>query len=78
MNNSPINIFQNMLRMGTTPQQIEQMIFANNPQLQVIANQMRQSGLAPIEFAMQFARQRNIDPSLISQMTNQMKGMLPR
>ena len=78
MNNSPINIFQNMLRMGTNPQQIEQMIFANNPQLQVIANQMRQSGLVPMEFAMQFARQRNIDPSLISQMTNQMRGMLPR
>ena len=76
--NNPINIFQNMLAMGGNPQQIEQMIFAQNPQLQVIANQMRQSGLTPIQFVMQYASQRNINPNMINQMANQMRGMLPK
>lgn len=78
MNNSPINIFQNMLRMGTNPQQIEQMIMQQNPQLQVIANQMKQSGMQPMDFVMQYARQNNINPNMINQLVNQMRGMLPR
>lgn len=76
MQNNPINIFQQFLAMGTNPQQVAQMIFQQNPQLQVIANQMKQSGLAPMDFVMQYARQQNIDPNFIQNMYNQMKGMI--
>ena len=74
--NNPIMIFQQMLSMGNNPQQIEQMILQQNPQLQVTLNQMRQSGLSPIDFVMQYARQRNIDPNMINQMANQMRNMI--
>lgn len=74
--NNPINIFQQFLAMGTNPQQIAQMIFQQNPQLRIIANQMQQSGLSPMEFVMQYARQQNIDPNMIQNMYQQMKGMI--
>lgn len=74
--NSPLEIFQQMMRMGNNPQQIEQMVLQQNPQLQVIANQMRQSGLSPMDFAMQYARQNNINPNMITQMANQMRSMI--
>lgn len=76
MQNNPINIFQQFLAMGTNPQQITQMIFQQNPQLQIIANQMQQSGLSPMDFVMQYARQQNIDPHMIQNMYQQMRGMI--
>lgn len=77
-NNNPMMLFQQMLSMGNNPQQIEQMILQQNPQLQVISNQMKQSGMSPLDFVMQYARQNNINPNLINQMANQMRGMLPK
>lgn len=77
-NNNPMMLFQKMLSMGNNPQQIEQMILQQNPQLQVISNQMKQSGMSPLDFVMQYARQNNINPNLINQMVNQMRGMLPK
>ena len=77
-NNNPMMLFQQMLSMGNNPQQIEQMILQQNPQLQVISNQMKQSGMSPLDFVMQYARQNNINPNLINQMVNQMRGMLPK
>lgn len=77
-NNNPIFIFQQMLSMGNNPQQIEQMILQQNPQLQVVYNQMKQSGMRPMDFVMQYARQNNINTNVINQIANQMKGMLPR
>ena len=74
--NNPIMLFQQMLSMGNNPQQVEQMLIQQNPQYQIILNQMRQSGMSPMEFAMQYAKQRNIDPSMINQMANQMRGMI--
>ena len=74
--NNPINIFQQFLAMGTNPQQITQMIFQQNPQLQIIANQMQQSGLSPMDFVMQYARQQNIDPHMVQNMYQQMRGMI--
>lgn len=76
MQNNPINIFQQFLAMGTNPQQITQMIFQQNPQLQIIANQMQQSGLSPMDFVMQYARQQNIDPHMVQNMYQQMRGMI--
>lgn len=77
-NNNPMMLFQQMLSMGNNPQQIEQIILQQNPQLQVISNQMKQSGMSPLDFVMQYARQNNINPNLINQMVNQMRGMLPK
>ena len=77
-NNNPMMLFQQMLSMGNNPQQIEQMILQQNPKLQVISNQMKQSGMSPLDFVMQYARQNNINPNLINQMANQMRGMLPK
>ena len=74
--NNAINLFQQMLSMGNNPQQVAQMIFQQNPQLQVIANQMQQSGMSPMNFVMQYARQQNIDPTMIQNMYQQMRGMI--
>lgn len=76
--NNPVNIFQQFLSMGSNPQMIQQNIFQQNPQLQVIYNQMMQSGLPPMQFVMQYARQNNIDPNMINNMYNQMRGMIPQ
>lgn len=79
MNNNPLNIFQNMLSMGVNPKQIENFIFSQNPQLKILSNQMRQSGLTPIDFVIQYAKQNNINiqQNDIYQMANQMRGMIP-
>ena len=80
MNGSPLDIFKNFMSMGTNPQQIQNMIFQQNPQLKIIANQMKQSGLSPVQFVMQYAKQNNIpiqENSLLT-MCQQMKGMTPK
>ena len=74
--NNAITLFQQMLSMGNNPQQVAQRIFQQNPQLQIIANQMQQSGLSPMEFVMQYARQQNIDPHMVQNMYQQMRGMV--
>lgn len=80
MNGSPLDIFKNFMTMGNNPQQIQNMIFQQNPQLRVIANQMRQSGLSPVQFVMQYAKQNNLpiqENSLLT-MCQQMQGMTPK
>ena len=76
--NNAITMFQQMLSMGSNPQQVAQMIFQQNPQLQVLANQMQQSGLSPMDFVMQYARQQNINinPNMVQNMYQQMRGMI--
>ena len=39
---------------------------------------MKQSGMSPMDFVMQYARQNNMNVNVINQMANQMKGMLPK
>lgn len=78
MNNNPMNILQQFLSMGPNPQMIQQALFQQNPQMQVIYNQMMQSGLPPIQFVMQYAKQNNINPDMINNMYNQMRGMIPQ
>lgn len=58
--NNPVNIFRNMMNLGTNPQQIEQILYSRNPRLRAISNQIKESGMTPIEFAMQYAKQNNI------------------
>lgn len=80
MNNNPLDIFKSFMSMGTNPQQIQNMIFQQNPQLRVLANQIKQSGLTPIQFVMQYAKQNNIpiqENALLS-MCQQMESMTPK
>ena len=78
MNNNPLGMFQQFLSMGPNPQMIQQALFQQNPQMQVIYNQMQQSGLSPVQFVMQYAKQNNINPNVINNMYNQMMGMIPQ
>lgn len=79
-NLNPIEIFKSFMKMGTDPKQIEEMIYKQNPQLKVLSNQMKQSGLSPVEFAMQYAKQNNIpiQENSIRSMCQQMQSMAPK
>lgn len=80
MNSNPQAFLQELLKMGSTPQQITQTLIQRNPQMQVLLNQMQQSGLTTEQFIMQLAKQRgmNINPQMIQQTINQLNGMIPR
>ena len=80
MPNNPIEIFKSFIQMGTNPKQIEEMIYKQNPQLKVLSNQMKQSGLTPVEFVMQYAKQNNmpIEENAIRSMCQQMQSMAPK
>ena len=80
MNNNPMEIFKNMLTMGNDPRQIKEMMMQRNPQLRVLENQINQSGLDPIQFVMQLAKQNNvpINENAILNMCQQMRSMTPK
>lgn len=74
MVNNPNNIYNmlsQMLGMGNNPQQIFQNMINTNPQMQIIFNQMQQSGLSPKEYALQYAKQNNININPMIQMLSQ-------
>lgn len=77
---NPQAFLQELLKMGSTPQQIAQTLVQRNPQMQVVLNQIQQSGMTPEQFVMQIARQRGvpIDPQSLQQTMNQLRGMVPR
>ena len=77
---NPMALFRQFMAMGTDPKQIEQMIYKQNPQLLALSNQIKESGLTPIQFAMQYAKQNNIpvqENALLS-MCQQMQSMTPK
>lgn len=78
--NNPVEIFKRFMTMGKDPKQIEEMIYQQNPQLRVLANQMKQSGLTPVEFVMQYAKQNNIpiQENSVHSMCQQMQSMTPK
>lgn len=80
MNGNPIEIFKQFMSMGKNPKQIEEMIYQQNPQLRIIANQMKQSGMTPVQFAMQYAKQNNmpIQENYLLNMCQQMESMAPK
>ena len=57
MNN---NILQ-MLMSGQNPQMVMQNIIRQNPQAQVVLNQMQESNMTPQQFVMQLAKQNNVN-----------------
>ena len=78
--NNPMEIFKNFMKMGSNPKQIEEMIYQQNPQLRVLSNQMRQSGLSPVEYVMQLAKQNNmpLQENSVQSMFQQMQDMTPK
>lgn len=59
--NNPMNVIMQLLMGGGNPQQAIQQIASQNPQAQVLLNQMQQSGMTPKQFAMQYAKQNNLN-----------------
>lgn len=77
---NPMDLFKQFMTMGKDPKQIEQMIYKQNPQMLALANQMKESGLSPIQFAMQLAKQNNvpIQENALLNMCQQMQSMTPK
>lgn len=77
---NPLQIFSGFLNMGNNPQQIAQMIISQNPNLQAVLNHMQQSGMNPLQFAMQYAKQNNINinEQYLNNMYQQMLNMIPK
>lgn len=71
-NNNPMQQMLQMLSMSNNPNQVVQMLAQQNPNVQAILNQMQQSGMTPQQFAMQYAKQNNID---INQVANAFRRM---
>ncbi len=69
-----MNPMQQMLMQAMSgqgnPQQIVEQIASQNPQARAMLNQMRQSGMSPQQFTMQYAKQHGID---LNPMLEQMK-----
>ena len=59
--NNPLNIIFQMMNMGNNPQQIIQQMANQNPQVSVLLNQAQQSGMTIQQFALQYAKQNNIN-----------------
>lgn len=69
MNN--LNDLMQLMNMGNNPQTIMQNMAKQNPQVQVVLNQMQSSGMTPQQFVMQYAKQNNIDITPMVNMLNQ-------
>lgn len=59
--NNIINMITQIMMNGQNPNQIVQQMIQQNPQAQILFNQMKQSGMSMKDFTMQYARQNNIN-----------------
>ena len=60
MNGIVNNILQ-ILSVNQNPNQIIQQMISQNPQAQILFNQMQQSGMSVKDFTLQYAKQNNIN-----------------
>ena len=74
MNNNIANSVIQIITNGQNPNQVLQQMIQQNPQAQVLFNQMQQSGMNIRDFTMQYAKQNNINIQPILQQLNQ-KGI---
>ena len=66
-----LDMFKQMMNMGSNPEQIINLITTQNPQLANVFNEIKKSGLPPLEYAKKMALQRNINVNpMIEQMMN--------
>lgn len=61
MNNNIANNVLQIIGNGQNPNQIIQQMIQQNPQAQILFNQMQQSGMSMKDFTLQFAKQNNIN-----------------
>ena len=71
MNNDVLSIFNMLLNSGNNLQQVVNNMIMQNPQYQMLFNQVRSSGLSMKDFVMQYAKQNNIDIQPILNALNQ-------
>lgn len=69
MNNPMFNLIQ-MLQSGQNPQALVNQMMNNNPNFRMMMNQVQSSGMSTKDYAMNYARQNNID---INPMINMLK-----
>ena len=74
MNGNPMQFLMQMLSGGNNPQQIVQNMVQNNPQMNAILSQAKQSGMSMEQYVRQYAKQRNIDIQPMLNMLNK-KGI---
>ena len=70
MNQNAMQFLMQMLSSGGNPQQVIQNMMQNNPQMNAVLNQVKQSGMSMEQYARQYAKQNNIN---IDQMLNTLK-----
>lgn len=77
--NNAINQFRKILTMGNDPNALQQMILQSNPQLRIIANQMKQSNMNPKQYIVQMAKQYNIPVTeqMVENLMQSLKGFIP-
>lgn len=59
--NNIINMITQIIMSGQNPNQVVQQMVQQNPQAQILFNQMQQSGMSMKDFTMQYARQNNVN-----------------
>ena len=69
--NNDINKIMNFIANGQNPNQLLQQMVQQNPQAQILFNQMQQSGMSMKDFTMQFAKQNNVNIQPILNMLSQ-------
>lgn len=69
--NNALNMLFQMMQMGQNPSQIIQQMLKQHPEINGILNQAKQSKMSPQEFAMQYAKQNNIDLNPLINLFNQ-------
>lgn len=67
---NPMQMLSQMLMMGNNPQQIMQNLMQSNPQFQVMLNQVKSSGMSMKDYALNYAKQHNIDINPMISMLN--------
>ena len=58
---NPMQLIMQAMSGQGNPQQMVEQIARNNPQANAMLNQMKQSGMTPQQFTMQYAKQHNIN-----------------
>lgn len=68
---NPMQFISQIMSMGKNPQQALQQMVSQNPQMQYVFNQVKQSGMSMKDYTLHYAKQNNIDiNSLIQMMSN--------
>lgn len=58
---SALKVFQDMMSMGSNPQQIEQILLTKYPNLKSISDEVKKNGRSLLDFATQKYMQKNIN-----------------